>query len=90
MGKNLKGKEIGKGIRQRKDGRYEARITIKGSGKPPFSIYGTNLQQLKKQRNMYLTEVLPESRALIRVCLFQNGMRNGWNSIKFLRSKQLQ
>ena len=44
MGKNLKGKEIGKGIRQRKDGRYEARITIKGSGKPPFSIYGTNLQ----------------------------------------------
>ena len=26
MGKNLKGKEIGKGIRQRKDGRYEARI----------------------------------------------------------------
>ena len=23
MGKNLKGKEIGKGIRQRKDGRYE-------------------------------------------------------------------
>ena len=59
MGKNLKGKEIGKGIRQRKDGRYEARITIKGSGKPPFSIYGTNLQQLKKQRNMYLTEVLP-------------------------------
>ena len=59
MGKNLKGKEIGKGIRQRKDGRYEARITIKGSGKPPFSIYGTNLQQLKKQRNMYLAEVLP-------------------------------
>ena len=29
MGKNLKGKEIGKGIRQRKDGRYEARITIR-------------------------------------------------------------
>ena len=50
MGKNLKGKEIGKGIRQRKDGRYEARITIKGSGKPPFSIYGTNLQQVRKQR----------------------------------------
>lgn len=60
MGKNLKGKEIGKGIRQRKDGRNEARITIKGSGFiPPFSIYGTNLQQVKKQRNMYLAEVLP-------------------------------
>ena len=36
MGKNLKGKEIGKGIRQRKDGRYEARITIKGSGNRLF------------------------------------------------------
>ena len=24
-----------------------------------FSIYGTNLQQVKKQRNMYLAEVLP-------------------------------
>ena len=35
-GKNLRGKEIGKGIRQRKDGRYEARITIKGSGNRLF------------------------------------------------------
>ena len=26
MGKNLKGKELGKGLYQRKDGRYEARI----------------------------------------------------------------
>ncbi len=50
MGKNLKGKEIGKGIRQRKDGRYEARITIKGSGKPPFSIYGTNLPASEKAK----------------------------------------
>lgn len=88
MGKNLKGKEIGKGIRQRKDGRYEARITIKGSGKPPFSIYGTNLQQVRKQRSMYLAEVLPGVQALIRVCPFQNGMRNGWNFIRFGILKQ--
>lgn len=27
MGKSLKGKELGKGIRQRKDKRYEARYT---------------------------------------------------------------
>ena len=60
MAKNLKGKEIGKGIRQRKDGRYEARITIKGSGKPPFSIYGTNLQQLKKKKSMYWAEKVSE------------------------------
>lgn len=30
MGKNLKGKELGKGIRQRKDGRYEARAVVGG------------------------------------------------------------
>ena len=30
MGKNLKGKELGKGIRQRKDGRYEARAVVEG------------------------------------------------------------
>lgn len=29
MGKNLKGKEIGKGICQRKDGKYAARYTAK-------------------------------------------------------------
>ena len=40
MGKNLKGKELGKGLYQRKDGRYEARIFVRGTGKT-FSIYGT-------------------------------------------------
>ena len=30
MGKDLKGKELGKGIGQRKDGRYEARAVING------------------------------------------------------------
>ena len=30
MGKDLKGKELGTGIRQRKDGRYEARALVKG------------------------------------------------------------
>ena len=28
MGKDLKGKELGTGLRQRKDGRYEARASI--------------------------------------------------------------
>lgn len=49
MGKNLKGKELGKGLYQRKDGRYEARIFVRGTGKT-FSIYGTNLQHLKKRK----------------------------------------
>lgn len=33
MGKNLKGKECGKGISQRKDGKYTARFTPKGGGR---------------------------------------------------------
>ena len=62
MGKNLKGKELGKGLYQRKDGRYEARIFVRGTGKT-FSIYGTNLQHLKKD--------------MILEFLFQSGMKNG-------------
>ena len=33
MGKDLNGKELGRGITQRKDGRYMGRIHIKGSKK---------------------------------------------------------
>lgn len=45
MGKNLKGKELGKGISQRKDGRYEARIVINGKRQ---TFYNTNLAELKR------------------------------------------
>ena len=30
MGKDINGKELGKGITQRNDGRYNARVTING------------------------------------------------------------
>ncbi|MFR7843272.1 MAG: hypothetical protein ACLU3U_09625 [Gallintestinimicrobium sp.] len=77
MGKNLKGKELGKGLYQRKDGRYEARIFVRGTGKT-FSIYGTNLQHLKKERNAYLANVSPpELQDMILEFLFQSGMKNG-------------
>ena len=46
MGKDLKGKDIGKGFSQRKDGRYEARATINGV---KIDIYGMNLAKLKKE-----------------------------------------
>ena len=75
MGKNLKGKELGKGLYQRKDGRYEARIFVRGTGKT-FSIYGTNLQHLKKERNALLM-FPPELQDMILEFLFQSGMKNG-------------
>ena len=42
MGKNLKGKELGKGIRQRKDGRYEARAVV---GDINISIIKSSLKE---------------------------------------------
>lgn len=45
MAKDLKGKELGKGIRQRKDGRYEARATV---NKIEINLYDFNVKQLKK------------------------------------------
>ena len=46
MGKNRNGKNLGKGIRQRKDGRYEARVTVNGK---TISLYDTNLRNLRKK-----------------------------------------
>lgn len=47
MGKDLKGKEIGKGILQRKDGRYEARFYDRTGTR--HSIYGLSLPEVRKE-----------------------------------------
>lgn len=46
MGKNLKGKELGKGFYQRKDGRYEAKVMIKGR---KIDLYDWDLKNLKRR-----------------------------------------
>lgn len=46
MGKDLKGKELGKGLGQRKDGRYEARAIINGY---KIALYNFNLSELKRE-----------------------------------------
>ena len=38
MGKDLKGKELGNGITQRKDGRYMARFTVDGKLIPYMNL----------------------------------------------------
>ena len=50
MGKSLKGKELGRGLYQRSDGLYVARIYTKGSPKPIY-VYDSNLAKLKKKRD---------------------------------------
>lgn len=53
MGKNLKGKEIGKGFRQRPDGRYEVRFTVGGESR---SLYNNSLTELRKQHKQELAK----------------------------------
>ena len=46
MGTSLNGKVLGKGITQRKDGRYFARAIVNGQ---EISMYGLNIQKLKRE-----------------------------------------
>lgn len=46
MGKDLKGKELGVGLRQRKDGRYEARLKVNGREQ---TIYSNSLTEIRKE-----------------------------------------
>lgn len=48
MGKSLKGKELGRGLYQRSDGLYVARIYTKGSPKPIY-LYDSNLAKTQKE-----------------------------------------
>ncbi len=61
MGRDLRGKEIGTGIVQRLDGRYEARASICGT---KIDLYDTNLAALKKAFEEAKAEVLRDERNL--------------------------
>lgn len=55
MGKDLTGKELGTGLRQRKDGRYEARAKINDVN---ISIYNFSLKVLKEEFNIAKDEAI--------------------------------
>ena len=59
MGKDLNGKDLGKGYSQRKDGRYEARAMVNGV---KLNLYGTNLTKLKKDFEAQKTLLLRNER----------------------------
>lgn len=59
MGKDLKGKDLGKGFSQRKDGRYEARATVNGV---KIDIYDMNLAKLKKDFEQEKARVLRDEK----------------------------
>lgn len=57
MGKSLKGKELGQGIAQRKDGRYEARYTDRWGNRK--TIYSKSLREIRK---MYHTAIVENTK----------------------------
>ena len=59
MGKDLKGKDIGRGFSQRKDGRYEARAMINGK---KICIYNMSLSQLRKDFEREKANVISNER----------------------------
>ena len=62
MGTNLKGKELGEGISQRKDGRYQGRYTDR-FGKRKY-VYDADLSELKKR----LRKVMAENDCCMNIC----------------------
>ena len=61
MGKDLKGKSLGKGFSQRPDGRYEARAKINGV---KIDIYDMSLPNLKKTFEMEKARVLRDEKGI--------------------------
>lgn len=61
MGKDLTGKDLGRGFSQRKDGRYEARAVINGT---KIDIYDMNLSALKKAFELEKAKVLRDEKNL--------------------------
>lgn len=61
MGKNLKGKDIGTGFSQRKDGRYEARTRINGV---KIDMYDMSLSKLKKAFENEKAKILREEKGV--------------------------
>lgn len=59
MGKDLKGKELGRGFSQRKDGRYEARAVINGI---KIDMYDMKLSKLRKDFELEKAKVLRDEK----------------------------
>ena len=82
MGKDLKGKELGKGFSQRSDGRYEARAKINGV---KIDIYDMSLPNLKKTFEMEKARVLRDEK-----CIRPNLKLRDWYQEWFTKCKSPQ
>ena len=55
MGKDLKGKELGRGLSQRPDGRYMGRAQVEGKS---IVLYDWKLKELKKNLAIAVDEIV--------------------------------
>lgn len=61
MGKDLNGKDIGRGFSQRPDGRYEARATVKGK---KIDLYSMSLPELKRTFTVEKAKLLRDEKGV--------------------------
>lgn len=86
MGKDLNGKELGKGLRQRPDGRYELRIYVKGIKKPTY-FYSFSISELKKKKKEFITTKAPLSQRY-NIQLTVSKWNDEWMSLYVVASKK--
>lgn len=79
MGKDLKGKDLGRGFSQRKDGRYEARAVINGI---KINIYNMSLSQLKKDFEIEKIKVLKQEKNIRPNTLFSEWLNEWFETCK--------
>lgn len=82
MGKDLNGKDIGRGFSQRPDGRYEARATVKGK---KIDLYSMSLPELKRTFAVEKAKLLRDEKG-VRPNLTLKSWYNEW----FEKCKSIQ
>ena len=75
MGKDLKGKELGRGLSQRADGRYMGRAQVEGH---PIVIYDWKLKEVKAK----LAIAIDEMKRMVNLSHSVNGLKSGTPNIK--------
>lgn len=76
MGKDLEGNGLGKGFRQKADGRFEARVYIPGV-KNPYCLYDRKLSTLKKKQESLRKRKLRWRNDTTHRSMYLSGMRSG-------------
>lgn len=88
MGKDLKGKELGKGIRQRKDGTYEARF-VNRFGTRKY-VYSSTEKGIKQKFDDALFEDRSKKNVVDDSLTLEIGIKHGWKSIRKVISEKIQ